>query len=170
MEIDGSPCRDIFTVLNFCTKNYLKEHLLNIYAFSVLKQWLQYVSTQADINECLSSAFPRSSRGQVSRSGSPSFSSFGGSKFYDDFSSESDSAPSVASSFASSPTYSQFDELSNDPMERRRTFDPVLSRPTTPGFTPSRKTSQAFDTVSMTSDIFSNASNLKNVAAKNCSV
>jgi len=170
MEIDGSPCRDIFTILNI-SKSYFKEHILNIYTFAILKSWLQYAFSLEDINECLTSTISKFPRNPTKEAGSPY--SFGGSKFYKDDDVESESSgtesPSISSSsIASSPAFSQFDELSYDQFERRRAMD-MPSRSGTPSFIPSpRKGSQAFDTVSITSDIFSNASNLKSIAAKYC--
>lgn len=38
-EIDGTPSRDFFTVLNL-TSSYKKEHINNIYSFSMLQSWL----------------------------------------------------------------------------------------------------------------------------------
>ena len=173
MEIDGSPCRDIFTILNI-SKSYLKEHILNIYTFAILKAWLQYAFSLEDINECLTSTiskFPKGPGKEPTHSGSPY--SFGGSKFYNDdldSGSSGTESPSISSSIASSPAFSQFDELSYDQFERRRTMDIISpSRSGTPSFIASpRKASQAFDTISITSDIFSNASNLKSIAAKYC--
>ena len=171
MEIDGSPCRDIFTVLNI-SKNYMKEHMLNIYTFAVLKSWLEFALSQEDMTDCLTSTLPKfPTKGTpkgASYSDSP-LSAFGTSQFYDIDSESSTESPSVSSSFASSPVFSQFDELTNEQFDRRRTMDQMSLRSATPSFisTP-RKTSQAFDTVSITSDIFSNASNLRNVAAKYC--
>ena len=130
LEIDGSPCRDIFTVLNI-SKNYLKEHLLNVYTFAVLKAWLLFtVSQGGDMQECLTTAtttmrFPGSSatsaKGARSSVESPYSSTFGSSRFYDELSvmgdseeeSSADSHSVTSSSFASSPAFSNFDESMN---------------------------------------------------------
>ena len=174
-EIDGSPCRDIFTVLNVA-KHYLKEHLLNVYTFSVLKVWLNFTFSQGDMNECLTAnttgiKFPKGTPTRASlHNDSPYSSTFGSSRFYEDLDSESSADSRSVSSFASSPAFSQFDELSSDQFTARKPFDTMSMRSTTPSFatgTP-RKASQAYDTVSIVSDIFSNSSNLRNVAAKYC--
>lgn len=169
-ELDGTTSRDLFTVLNNC-KSYHKEHILNVYTFSVLKPWLHYAFSQSDVNELLTSVNSRLGlRGKdISHSGSP-MSSFGGSRFYDDFSSESDSAgtPSVSSSLACSPSFSNMEDLTaaDQSFDRRRISE--ASHLTTPAMLPFRKASQAFDTISITSDVFSNTSNLRSVAARYC--
>ena len=146
--------------------------MLNVYTFAVLKSWLNFTFSQGDMNECLTTnttaiKFLKGTPTMTSHSNSPFSSTFGGSRFYDDLDSESSAESRSVSSFASSPTFSQFDELSNDHLARKP-FDTMSMRSTTPSFVTTRKVSKAFDTASIVSDIFSNSSNLRNVAAKYC--
>lgn len=141
----------------------------------MLKSWLHYVFLQGDVNELLTGAnlkLPRGGRDLYSHSTSPV--SFGTSKFYDDFSSESDSAgtPSITSSIASSPNFSTMEDLTAtgtdaSPLDRRATVGGD-TQSIAPSMLSYRKASQAFDTISITSDVFSNTSNLRNVAARYC--
>lgn len=159
-EIDGSTSRDIFTVLNV-SQSYGTDFLLNVFSFSILKCWINFVNYQNDIAECLTNQLSKLMMSPEPRSYSGSPISIGGSKFYDDVSSGSDSAPSLSSSISSLHSFMYVDSLSNDQLEVKRITD---SRPQTPF----RKQSQAADTISITSDILSNASNLKNISIRYC--
>ncbi|XP_047130371.1 AP-5 complex subunit zeta-1 isoform X1 [Hydra vulgaris] len=152
-ELDGSISRDIFTVLNL-SKVYNEQQMLNVYSFSILKSWLQFVDNQVDIADCLSSGFNKFSGSTLSRSSSRIFDNFF----------DSDSVNTSLSSSSSCSSIKSFDGESNaDQLDLGKNRTPDKSR------TPLHFDGPAFDSISIKSDILVNSSSsLKSVAVRYC--
>ena len=142
----------------------------------MLKCWIEYVHYKDEMVECLTGRLNNIIGGNEMTSYSGSPLSIGGSRFYDGFSSGSDSAGtlSLSSSVSSLQSFMYVDDSNNDQLQVKRVVDSRSQTPFDSRFadsrpsTPFRKTSQAYDTVSITSDVLSNASNLKSVAIRYC--
>lgn len=178
--MDGTTSRGIFTVLNIMS-NYDGNWIMNIYAFSVLKQWILFLQGSDTIIDCLTNipiTMPTatSTPSKDFRAGSVDFrmspcspSLSDNSRLYDSGDSDSIDTYSIASSFMSA-TESVFADDLYDNLESSRQSSPQ------PDDTRSQLlfyrrggSTRSPDTLSVTSEFSSSSSsNLKYIAIKYC--
>ena len=164
------PSRDIFTVLSL-SSNYTNDILVSVHAFSALRSWLLYILEKPDGVEFLniqsSKITSRLSDTNSKHEGSPL--SVSGSHFYRDLSSDSEtgSCSSLVSSMASF-NISAYNNIERMNSRKRSVTQQSLLTSDSRSQTPIYNRTKQFDSVSITSEILSNAASLESLIIRYC--